>query len=85
MRSFNGDKPWPRNKAVDWPFVKRVLAYRREKRRMTAAGYRQHETDWEILRGGRMREVIVDAVISADGKSVWTKLGDPTPAFGDRR
>lgn len=85
MRTFNGDKPWPRKRPVDWNVVKRVLAVRREHRRMTQAGYTRHETDWEIVRGSRQNEVIVDVVISNDGKNVWTKLGNPTPAFGDRR
>lgn len=52
-----------------------ALAARREERRMKAAGYRKHETDWEIHRGGRQKERIVDAQISQCGKYVWTKLG----------
>lgn len=55
-------------------FTKRALAMRRESKRLIALGYRLHETDWEILRGGRHRERIVDAKISADGKHVWTLL-----------
>lgn len=58
-------------------FTRHALVVRREARRLKAAGYRCHETDWEIIRGGRYREVIVDAVISADGRHVWTKLGEP--------
>lgn len=54
---------------------RRTLAFRREKRRMEAAGYRLHETDWEIHRGGRWREVILDAKVSVDRKCVWTKIG----------
>lgn len=42
---------------------------------MEAAGFRKHETDWEIHRGGRWNERIVDVKISVDGKYVWTKLG----------
>jgi hypothetical protein len=57
--------------------TKDVLASRRQERRLLAAGYRKHETDWEILRGFRWRDVIVDAVISVDGKHVWTKIGAP--------
>jgi hypothetical protein len=41
---------------------------------MTSLGYRKHETDWEIHRGGRHDEVISDVKISCDGKYVWTKL-----------
>ncbi len=57
--------------------TRRALAVRREARTLTRAGYRRHETDWEIHRGYRYREVIVDARISCDGKYVWTKLGEP--------
>lgn len=57
--------------------TRRWLAIRRDRRRMEAAGYRLHEVDWEILRGGRQTEVIIDVKISADGKHVWTKLGKP--------
>lgn len=51
-------------------FTRGALASRREKKRLTTLGYRQHETDWEIVRGGMYREVIVDAIISCDGKTV---------------
>lgn len=57
-------------------FTRWALRVRREDKRMTAAGYRRHETDWEIIRGlGRHEEVILDARISVDGKYVWTKVG----------
>ena len=42
---------------------------------MERAGYQRHETDWEIHRGGRYDEVIVDAKISVCGKYVYTLLG----------
>lgn len=42
---------------------------------MLAAGYRRFETDWEIHRGYRWRDVILDAKVSVDGKYVWTKIG----------
>ena len=54
------------------------LAFRREERRLLALGYRQHETDWEIHRGGRYKERIIDAKISVDGKYVYTLIG-PRP------
>ena len=57
--------------------TRRALAFRREERALTRDGYRRHETDWEIHRGGRYDEVIVDAKISACGKYVYTKLGKP--------
>ena len=68
-----------RARPINWEFVSSVLRIRREDRRMKAAGYRRHETDWEINRGGRMEDVIVDAQISQCGKYVWTKLGKPHP------
>lgn len=58
-------------------FTKRALAVRRERRQMYAAGYREHETDWEILRGSRMGDVILDARVSVDGLYVYTKIGKP--------
>jgi hypothetical protein len=58
-------------------FTRGALAVRREARQLLAAGYRRHETDREIVRGGRTREVILDAKISADRRYVWTKLGSP--------
>lgn len=59
---------------------KRVRAFRKQEIELLAKGYRRHETDWEIHRGGRYDEVIIDAVISSDGKYVYTKLGKPTEA-----
>jgi len=58
--------------------TRRVLAFRREKKRLLALGYRQHETDWEIHRGGKSGQIILDAVISCDGTYVYTKIG-PKP------
>lgn len=55
--------------------TRKALAFRKEERRLKREGYRRHETDWEILRGSRYDEVIVDARISACGKYVYTKLG----------
>lgn len=54
--------------------TRRRLALRREERQLRKAGYRRHETDWEIHRGYRIGERIVDVKISADGMHVWTKL-----------
>jgi hypothetical protein len=56
-------------------YAKEVLAIRRQQRALESQGYRKHETDWEILRGARTREVIVDVKISRCGKYVYTKLG----------
>lgn len=60
-------------KVTDW--TRRLLGARREKRDMEAAGYRLHETDWEIVRGPRIGDRIVDVKISHNGTAVWTKLG----------
>lgn len=59
-------------------FTKRALAFRKEEKKLLREGYRRHETDWEIHRGGRYREVIIDCKISVCGKYVYTKLGMPT-------
>lgn len=61
--------------SLNWEFIRSCLASRREAKRMEKAGYRRRETDWEILRGIRTDEVIVDAKVSVCGKYVWTKLG----------
>lgn len=57
-------------------FTKRALAFRRESREMKRRGYRRHETDWEIHRGGKIGQKIIDAVISVDGKYVYTKISE---------
>jgi hypothetical protein len=56
-----------------------ALECRREELALTAGGYRKHETDWEIHRGyaAIKGHVILDAVISADSKYVYTKIGPP--------
>ena len=59
-------------------FTKSCLAFRRQRKKLESQGYRMHETDWEILRGGRWNEVIVDVQISSCGRYVYTKLG-PKP------
>lgn len=56
-------------------FTRKALAFRRQERELKAQGYRRHETDWEIHRGFRHDEFIVDVKISACGKYVYTKLG----------
>lgn len=55
--------------------TRRALAVRREHRRMLKAGFRRHETDWEIHRGMRHNEKIVEAKVSVCGGYVYTKLG----------
>ena len=56
-------------------FTKEALAFRRQAKQLEVEGYRRHETDWEILRGARCDEKIVDVKISVCGKYVYTKLG----------
>jgi len=56
-------------------FTKNCLLVRREYRKLTAEGFRRHETDWELNRGARYDEVILEAKISVCGKFVYTKLG----------
>lgn len=58
-------------------FTRSTLAVRHEQRDLERQGYRKHETDWEILRGARCDERIVDVRISVCGKYVYTKLGKP--------
>lgn len=54
-----------------------ALAVRRERRKLEREGFRRHETDWEIHRGMRIGEVIVEACISVCGRYVYTRLGIP--------
>lgn len=58
-------------------FARRALAFRKQRRDLERKGYRMHETDPEIVRGGRHNDVILDAIISVDGKHVYTLLGTP--------
>lgn len=60
-------------------FTRKVLASRREDRDMKKQGFKKHETDWEIHRGSRTDERIVDVRISVCGKYVFTKIGKTTP------
>ncbi len=57
--------------------TKEALAFRREEKDLLARGYRRHETDWEIHRGGKYDQRILDAKISCDGLYVYTKIGVP--------
>jgi hypothetical protein len=52
-----------------------ALRARREERVLRAAGYRKHETDWELHRGFFRDHVIVDAKVSVCGKYVYTLIG----------
>ena len=75
--TINGT-PYPRRKAINWPFIHKVRAMRKESRFFSSRGFTQHEPDWEIVRGGKQDEVILEVAISSDGKSIWTKVGRPS-------
>ena len=67
-----------KKKELDWGFIKRCLAFRKQKRDLYKLGYKMHETDWEIHRGGLYRHIIEDVKISVCGKYVYTKISkDP--------
>lgn len=56
-------------------FTKRVLQYRRETKKMNAAGFVLVEPDWEIMRGSRQDEVVLDVKICCDRKHIWVQIG----------
>lgn len=60
-------------------YTRQALMLRRERRDLEAKGYRRHETDWEIDRGGLTDHVIAEAHISSCGKYVYTRLA-PGPS-----
>ena len=59
-------------------FTKEALVARRQAKNLTAKGYEligeSGHPLWELQRGGRWDHRIVDAIISADGKSVFIKI-----------
>jgi hypothetical protein len=68
-------KPYPRKRPINWAFVKEVLKTRRERQRMTNAGFVQHgivEPQNAAHRGLK----VVDAVPSEDGQSVFLRIVD---------
>lgn len=51
-----------------------VLAFRRQRRELERQGYvLLPEPYWEVVRGDRWREQIVDVKISTNGKSLYVK------------
>lgn len=58
--------------------TRRVLAYRRQFRDLTAKGYEEVGERggrlWEIYRGGRVGQRIVDCVIATHGLSVFVRI-----------
>lgn len=61
--------------------TKSALAYRRQKRDLESRGYEEIGERggnlWEIYRGGRMGQKIVDAVVATHGMSVFVKIERP--------
>lgn len=55
-------------------FTRNALLFRRQEKKLLSNGFRRHETDWEIIRGGKADHIIAEAVISSDGKYVYTRL-----------
>lgn len=58
--------------------TRRSLAIRRQRRDLQAAGYEEVGENggnlWQLERGGRYHQRIVDAIVSAGGKSVFVKI-----------
>lgn len=54
--------------------TRNALAYRRQRKRLLAAGYEPaRDPLLEIICGGRRREKIIAVEISADGKGIYVK------------
>ncbi len=60
------------------------LANQREERDMKKAGYEYLGEGggliWQIHRGSRLGQIILDAKISNNRRFVWIKIGNPTAA-----
>lgn len=63
--------------------TRRALGIRREERYLKRLGYRKHETDWEVHRGHRIGDIILDTKISMDGRYVYTLVGPANGATGN--
>jgi len=63
-------------------FTQSALRFRKQEKRLINEGYRRHETDWEIIRGGKQDYIISDAVVSVCGKYVYTKI-EPRAGGGE--
>jgi len=75
--------PWPCPPPLTMAQKRAIITAQKEHVRLTAAGYRRHETDWEIHRGALIGQQIVDAIISSDGLYVYTKVA-PAPHRPER-
>lgn len=60
-------------------FTKQALKTRRDRRDRLKDGWEFLGVDgglWQLVRGGRYREVIVECAVSACGKGVWVKTAE---------
>ncbi len=58
-------------------FTRNALSFRRQERDLKRLGYeRAHEPCWELDRGFRTRERIVDVKIDTTGKSLYILVSD---------
>ena len=57
--------------------TRRALAYRRQRRKLTQAGYvHLEEPYWPLNRGGLWNHKIVDVIISSCGKQLYIKTAE---------
>lgn len=71
-------------------FARQTLAARRQRKKLLAEGYVETEPHWEIVRGAKTDYEIIDAQISADGRTIFTKIAKRTteeaaPEFSKKR
>lgn len=65
--------------------TKSVLSCRRFSKKMRAAGYRESEPWWEIVRGFYTNSRITDVQIDPSGKHIWSKVDPPVPSYDSER
>lgn len=67
---------------LEGEFAKSARRIRTENRDMPEQGWEKVGENggklWELTRGGRWRQRIVDVRIAADGKSLWVRCAEPT-------
>jgi hypothetical protein len=58
-------------------FTRRALAWRKEQRDLSRAGWTcTSDFDWRLTRGDLQHKRIAEVQISSDGKQVWYRLED---------
>jgi len=67
------------SRIINWDAVKRILKVRRDYRDRIASGFERIEGPWQITRGGRWQEKILEVAVSANGKDLWVRCGKPNP------